>query len=172
MQHFHEISPLDITDNFIRAIGQEWMLITAGDASRCNTMTASWGFVGQIWGHPAAMVVIRPTRHTRQFVEANERLTLSFFDERYRDALRYCGSHSGREGDKFAASGLTVVRADAGTPAVGEARLVLECRKMYVGRFEAEGFLQKELLERMYPDHDLHYCYIVQIEHALVRCAE
>ena len=74
MQHFHEISPLDITDNFIRAIGQEWMLITAGDASRCNTMTASWGFVGQIWGHPAAMVVIRPTRYTRQFVEANERL--------------------------------------------------------------------------------------------------
>ena len=112
MQHFHEISPLDITDNFIRAIGQEWMLITAGDASRCNT------------------------------------------------------------GDKFAASGLTVVRTDAGTPAVGEARLVLECRKMYVGRFEAEGFLQKELLERMYPDHDLHYCYIVQIEHVFVRDGE
>ena len=64
------------------------------------------------------------------------------------------------------------MRTDAGTPAVGEARLVLECRKMYVGRFEAEGFLQKELLERMYPDHDLHYCYIVQIEHAFVRDGE
>ena len=172
MEHFIEISPLEITDNFIRAIGQEWMLITAGDAVQCNTMTASWGFVGQMWGRPAAMVVIRPSRHTRRFVEENERLTLSFFEERYRDALRYCGSHSGRDGDNFAASGLTVVRTDAGTPAVGEARLVLECRKMYVGELRADGFLQPELLERWYPDRDLHYCYIVEIERAFVRRAE
>ena len=115
MEHFIEISPLEITDNFIRSIGQEWMLITAGDAVQCNTMTASWGFVGQMWGRPAAMVVIRPTRHTRRFVEENERLTLSFFEERYRDAMRYCGTHSGRDGDKFAASGLTAVTCTTAT---------------------------------------------------------
>ena len=171
MQHFHEISPLDITDNFIRAIGQEWMLITAGDASRCNTMTASWGFVGQIWGHPAAMVVIRPTRYTRQFVEANERLTLSFFDERYRDALRYCGSPSGREGDKFAASGLTVVRTDAGTPAVGEARLVLECRKLYASMINEGLFVDESIYPQWYGETHGgdHKMYIAEILNCWVR---
>ena len=64
------------------------------------------------------------------------------------------------------------MRTDAGTPAVGEARLVLECRKMYVGELRADGFLQPELLERWYPDRDLHYCYIVEFERAFVRRAE
>ena len=38
-----KIDPAWITENFISLIGREWMLVTAGDASRFNTMTASWG---------------------------------------------------------------------------------------------------------------------------------
>ena len=37
-----KIDPAWITENFISLIGREWMLVTAGDASRFNTMTASW----------------------------------------------------------------------------------------------------------------------------------
>ena len=29
-------------------IGKEWMLITAGDEKKANTMTASWGGVGAV----------------------------------------------------------------------------------------------------------------------------
>ena len=31
-------------------ISKQWMLITAGDRTKSNTMTASWGGVGIMWG--------------------------------------------------------------------------------------------------------------------------
>ncbi|WP_337398226.1 hypothetical protein [Alistipes putredinis] len=52
MENFKQIDPAEITDNFIRAIGREWMLITAGNGESCNAMTASWGMIGFIWGRP------------------------------------------------------------------------------------------------------------------------
>ena len=35
-------------------IGQKWMLISAGTEDKWNTMTASWGAVGGMWGKPSA----------------------------------------------------------------------------------------------------------------------
>lgn len=73
MENFKQIDPAEITDNFIRAIGREWMLVTAGNRESCNTMTASWGLIGFIWGRPVAQFVIRPQRYTREFVDREER---------------------------------------------------------------------------------------------------
>lgn len=78
MENFKQIDPAEITDNFIRAIGREWMLVTAGNRESCNTMTASWGLIRFIWGRPVAQFVIRPQRYTREFVDREERATLSF----------------------------------------------------------------------------------------------
>lgn len=96
MENFKQIDPAEITDNFIRAIGREWMLITAGNRESCNAMTASWGMIGFIWGRPVAQFVIRPQRYTREFVDREERVTLSFFAPEYHAALEYCGSRTGR----------------------------------------------------------------------------
>ena len=68
-------------EDIISIIGKEWMLITAGDIQHFNTMTASWGGVGFLWGKPVAFVFIRPERYTHDFVEQYDRLTLTFFDE-------------------------------------------------------------------------------------------
>ena len=37
---FIEIDPKQIPENAFQLIGTDWMLITAGDAQKCNTMTA------------------------------------------------------------------------------------------------------------------------------------
>lgn len=169
MKNFLQADPARIDDNFIRSIGQGWMLITAGDAARCNTMTASWGFAGEIWGRPAAAIVVRPQRYTFGFVEENERLSLSFFSEEHREALRYCGSHSGRDSNKFAATGLTPVYTDDGVPAVGEARLVLQCRKLYADDIRPEKFLDPACDGQWYPNKDYHRMYILEIERAYVK---
>ena len=108
MENFKQIDPAEITDNFIRAIGREWMLVTAGNRESCNTMTASWGLIGFIWGRPVAQFVIRPQRYTREFVDREERATLSFFSPEYRAALEYCGSRTGRTEDKIRNAGRPV----------------------------------------------------------------
>jgi len=40
--------------NPFELIGKDWMLISAGTAEKWNTMTASWGGVGVMWGKPSA----------------------------------------------------------------------------------------------------------------------
>ena len=53
-----ECSPFD-------KIGKEWMLVTAGNEEKVNTMTASWGGMGVMWGKNAAFIVIRQSRYTK-----------------------------------------------------------------------------------------------------------
>ena len=40
---FKKMDPRVLDKNVFSAIGDQWMLITAGTAEQCNTMTASWG---------------------------------------------------------------------------------------------------------------------------------
>ena len=51
---FQTMDPKALPENVFSLIGDKWMLITAGTAQSCNTMTASWGGLGVIWGAPAA----------------------------------------------------------------------------------------------------------------------
>ena len=48
--NFKQINAKDITDNTFTLIGDQWMLITAGTPGNFNTMTASWGGLGVLWG--------------------------------------------------------------------------------------------------------------------------
>ena len=61
---FGRIDPKELNQNVFSMIGEQWMLVTAGTAERCNTMTASWGGLGVLWGKPVATVYIRPQRYT------------------------------------------------------------------------------------------------------------
>ena len=42
--------------NPFKMIGKDWMLVTAGDQNGWNTMTASWGFMGVMWGKNVAEI--------------------------------------------------------------------------------------------------------------------
>jgi len=109
---WNRISPKELADNPFRLIGDDWTLITAGTPAKWNTMTASWGGLGVLWGRPVSFIFVRPTRHTYGFLEEASRYTLSFFDEKYRSALNHCGKVSGREHDKAAETGLEPIPLD------------------------------------------------------------
>ena len=166
---FKRIDPKELDINVFSAIGEKWMLITAGTAGSCNTMTASWGGLGYVWNYPVAYVVIRPQRYTYEFTEREERMTLSFFEEEWRKALAYCGSHSGRDEDKFAEAGISVAFTESGTPAIAEARLVVEGKKIYVDMLKEENFLDKDIIEKWYPASDYHRVYMLKIEHVYIK---
>ena len=161
MNRFSAIDPKKLVENPFSLIGDEWMLITAGDGTQCNTMTASWGGVGVLWNLPVAFSFVRPQRHTYQFMEQADTYSLSFLPEEYRPALRYCGSHSGRDGDKFAATGLSVFH-EGDTPCIEQARLILVCRKLHTVDFSPEQFVDPTLLTH-YKANDFHRQYVGEI---------
>ena len=134
-----------------------------------SSMTASWGCMGILWNKPVAVVFIRPQRHTYTLTETHDRLSLAFFDESYREALRYFGTKSGRDGDKFAATGLTrACHPTLGTPYPAQARLVLFCRKLYVDDLKKANFLDPAMLAH-YEANDFHRFYVCEIEEAWQR---
>ena len=166
MHRFKEITPYEV-ENAMKLIGKDWMLITASDGDRTNTMTASWGNMGVLWNKNVCTVYIRPQRYTYGIVEKSDRLTLSFFDDKYRSALQYCGTKSGRDCDKFKDTGLTTAIFD-GVPAICEARLILVCRKLYADDLRPECFTDPAPLSN-YKEDDFHRFYICEIEKALRR---
>ena len=107
---FKEIKPEELNFNPFTRIGSDWMLLTAGTKDKFNTMTASWGGAGVFWGKPAVTCYIRPQRYTKEFIDKEELFSVSFFKDGHRDALKLCGSVSGRDHDKIKEAGLTPVR--------------------------------------------------------------
>ena len=163
---FTRIDPKELNQNVFSLIGDQWMLITAGTKEKCNTMTASWGGLGVLWGGPVATVYIRPQRYTLEFVENSDYFTLSFFGEAYRKALALCGSKSGREVDKVKECGFTVETAD-GAPYFAQADLVLVCKKAYWQDMDPTHFLDGEIDGKWYPEKDYHRIFIGEIETVL-----
>lgn len=150
-------------------ISRQWMLVTAGDEERSNTMTASWGGVGIMWGKPVATVYIRPQRYTKEFVDGNGYFTLSFIPEEHRRALNVCGSVSGRDvKDKWQEAGLHPYKIGE-TTGVEEAEEIFVCRKLYAQEMRPECFIDGECDTKWYPDKDYHTMYIAEIVKVLRR---
>ncbi|NLW35057.1 MAG: flavin reductase family protein [Syntrophorhabdus aromaticivorans] len=160
-----EISPEMITDNTFKLIGKDWMLVTAGSEAAFNTMTAAWGGLGVLWDKKICFCVIRPTRYTYAFMEKSEDFTLSFFEERYRDVLTYCGTKSGKDVDKVTQTGLTPV-FDDDIIYFGEARLVMVCRKIYAQDIVPDNFIDPNI-DKFYPKKDYHRMYVGEIRRCL-----
>ena len=163
-----KVKPDDLKDNPFELIGKGWMLVTAGSLEKWNTMTASWGSFGVLWRKAVAVCFVRPTRHTFSFINETEYFSLSFFGEEHRETLNFCGSHSGRDTDKAAATGLTPVDMDGRTVTFEQARLVLLCRKLYSQDFDPKLFLDPSI-DALYPEKDYHRIFIGEVERCLRR---
>ncbi len=146
----------------ITMIGKEWMLISAGTEEKYNMMTASWGGIGIMWNKCVTNIVLRPQRYTLEFIDQSDYYALNFFGNNCRSALNYCGAHSGRDVNKEKETGLTPV-FDAEAPYFAQARLVLICHKLYKQTIDPNGFFDKSLVEKNYPNKDYHEHFIGEI---------
>lgn len=164
---YDKLTAFELPDNVMQLIGKEWMLITAGNNASFNTMTASWGSLGYIWNRPAAFIFVRDTRYTHEFLQEEAGFTLSFFEEKYRKALGICGSKSGRDTDKVAEASLTPLETPSGLMSFGEARMIIECEKMFVQEINLDNFVEpyksKIVAEAYESDPATHDMFIAEI---------
>jgi len=145
---------------------ERWALVTAGTLDDFNTCTVSWGSMGNMWGMlgndiSTVTVYIHPARYTQEFMAKYDTFTVSLFPNSQRKALGYLGSHSGRDEDKVANSGLTPV----------------VCKKLYEHQFD-EAHLADSVKEyyaanpSMYTQAgkdrwEPHYMYIGEVVEAI-----
>lgn len=169
-----QVNYRDLAFNPFTMISDEWMLLTAGkNPADFNTMTVSWGHLGAIWGHgggkPTAVVYVRPQRYTKQFIDREDFFSLCVFDQKYKNDLKYLGTHSGKDQNKLTNTSLTPIYAD-NTTYFEQAKLVFVCKKIYTSHIEENGFIDKTILPDHYPKKDFHSTYIGEIIKVMQSC--
>jgi flavin reductase (DIM6/NTAB) family NADH-FMN oxidoreductase RutF len=162
IKKFVETDLLSLDKSVFQLIGKEWMLITAGSMDSFNTMTANWGGLGVLWHKNVCFTFIRPTRYTFEFTEKSDFFTLSFFDEKYKGALDFCGKYSGRDVNKIEKCGFTPIQISDEIISFEEAKLIITCKKLYHQDLDPINFKDPGI-DKNYPLKDYHRMYIGEI---------
>ena len=157
-----EININELEFNPFNKIGKEWMLVTARNGNKVNSMTASWGGVGVLWNKNIAFIVLRPQRYTKKFIDSSNEFSLSFFDESYKKTLSYFGKVSGRNEDKISNSGFHISYIND-VPTFEEASFIITCKNLYKQNFSPDCFIDKSLDDLNYPNKDYHTLYFAEI---------
>lgn len=160
---FKETNISEFNLDIFNKLNKEWALVSAGNKDQFNTMTVSWGELGTLWNKPVITCFIRPQRYTKEFIDANEEMTFSFFNGKHMKDLTLLGRESGRDGDKIAKTELTPTFID-NLPTFEEAEIVVVAKKLYVDELKPESFLDKTLIEKNYPNNDFHTVYICEVK--------
>ena len=108
-----------------------WVVGTYDKEGRPNIMAVAWG--GICCSRPPCVAVsLRKATYSYSSIVGRKAFTVSVPSEEYAVQADYVGIASGKDGDKFAATGLTPVRSDlVDAPYVEEFPLVLECRLLH-----------------------------------------
>ena len=143
------------------------LLVSGQDVAHANPMTISWGMFGIMWGRPVAMVMVRHSRYTWDFITKAPDFSVNWMPEDWTDAVNLCGRESGRAMDKFAATGMTPVAGTAGhSPVIMQSALSLECRTLYRTEVQPESFVDPSALS-VYRDGDFHTLFFGEIVAAM-----
>ena len=161
-----EISIRELDCNFVKMLSEDWALLTAGTVDNFNTMTVSWGGVGELWNKDVAFLFVRPQRYTYEFIENNDYCTLSFFGGEYKKELGICGSKSGRDIDKMEATGFTPISIDNST-GFKEAKITVYMKKLAYQDMKPDGFIDDSIMNN-YANNDFHRVYVGEIIKVIV----
>lgn len=160
-------------DNFIEAkydvfkkFHQQLGILTCGNQEDFGCMTIGWGMMGNIWGHPgsAITVYVHPSRHTFEYMQKVDYFTVCFLPEKFHEDAIALGTHSGRDCDKLALTGLIpkVLKHGIGFE---QAELTFVCKKLCAQQFDIDtvpAFVRDGIYSKLEP----HYMFIGAIEDA------
>jgi len=129
-----------------------------------NLMTIAWGNIGFMWKKPIFTVMVRYSRYTYDLIEKSDCFTVSIpLKADMKEALKICGSLSGRDHDKWEKTNLTKVSAkNTKAPLVGECDLHYECR--IIGKTAlTSDMLEQSVKDKCYTKGDYHVLYYGEI---------
>ena len=154
-----EINVFEYAPHIMEHLSRGGILATVKAGDQINSITIGWGTIGIEWNKPLFQIYVRESRHSKSMLDKAGEFTINVpleRTDRTREILAFCGTKSGRDTDKAAALGLTLVESDKiATPAIRELPLTLECRVIYSVRQDGTK-MPAEVMQRYYPDWENH----------------
>ncbi len=139
------------------------LLATTKRSGESNVMTIGWATVGVLFGKPAFVALVRPSRYSYEFIEDSHVFSVNVPTEEMHRVVALCGTRSGRELDKFAAGKLNITMGQTVAVAtIDECPLVYECRVMHVNDM-APAQMDPAIEASAYHGSDYHRLYYGEI---------
>ena len=123
------------------------LVATYDSEGKPNAMTAAWA--GICASNPVSlMVAIQPPRHTHDALLARKAFTICVPSEKQVAETDFAGMVSGCKIDKFAACGLTAVKAEkVDAPYIAECPVILECSLTHHQKIGTHTIIIAEILD-------------------------
>jgi flavin reductase (DIM6/NTAB) family NADH-FMN oxidoreductase RutF len=104
------------------------VLVTCGTMEKPNVLTIAWtGILNTL--PPKTYVSVRPTRYSYDLIKQSSEFVINLTTSQMVKSVDFCGVRSGREIDKFAATGFTAEKAsEVSCPMIEQSPVSLECR--------------------------------------------
>lgn len=136
--------------------------LCSGDKDSDNLMVIAWGMVGVMWKKKVFAVPVRESRYTKEFIERTNSFTVCIpKNGEMKEQIKFCGTKSGREYDKWNECGLEKLPAKSVDGfVVGGCDRYFECK--VVGKFEMTN-MDVTPVAHYYTDDDRHTLYIGEI---------
>lgn len=163
MSNFNLKELFNLSGEILTRLDKGAFLTTKGQGKN-NTMIISWGAIGEIWGKPMMMIMVRKSRYTHDLLENSRDFTVTFAEgDALKEAWKVSGSQSGHQIDKFTQLGLTAKDSKAvAAPIIDTDALQLECKIFYKTDIDAKGMKEADYQE-FYADGDIHTLYFAEI---------
>lgn len=157
------LDPLALSEKTISQI-RKGAFLTVKSGEKQNTMTIGWATIGFVWQRTILMVAVRKTRHTFDLIETAKDFTVSVpLDDKWKNAINFCGTKSGRDFDKFKECGLdTMTSRQVISPIIQMDGLHFECNIILKAPLDP-AFMHPDL-EKIYPLHDYHTLYFGEVK--------
>lgn len=161
------LNKIDITElkeNVVDLFKNKAAICVSGTASNHNGLAIAWGCLGSLWKKDVAIVYVKPTRYTYEFMENNDYFSIMWFDEPlHTDVIKVFGSTSGKDVNKEELSGLSLLMIDD-CPCYEQASLIITCRKIYSNKIDEKLIKSDDVLNlNVYKDKVFHSEYIGEI---------
>lgn len=163
---YKEIDVYEYMNVIVKELKKGVLLTTKKDG-KVNTMTIAWGSIGIEWNKLIFTALVRQSRHTLGMLESGAFTINIAMDDRKKE-IAYCGTKSGRDTDKIADMGFTLVDGrKVDVPAIKQFPLTLECKIIYE-QLQDEDAIPQKVLDTMYPQRDLHSMFYGEVVAAYI----
>lgn len=123
------------------------VMVTVKDsAGKDNIITVAWA--GTVCTNPPMLSIsVRPERYSHRALVETEEFVVNLTTEKLAKATDYCGVKSGRDVDKFAATGLTALPAEkVKASLIAESPVNIECKVKEIRHLGSHDLFLAEVL--------------------------
>lgn len=154
----------ELSQETLEQLSGSGVFFTVKNGDKVNSMTIGWGSLSQYWGQEIFIAPIRFSRYTFEMLKNTDEFTISVPTNKQLDeALKICGTVSGRDGDKLKKANISTKDAKTmETPVIDGCDIYYECKILGYSDLKGEE-LDASVSERWYAGGDMHRLYFAKI---------